>query len=177
MCFEVRTALDPLTLVPAIRRIVADLDRTVPLEDVSTQSRLFKTSITQERIFTWLCGGLALFGILLSSIGLYGVLAFMVTRRTAEIGVRLTLGARPGDVAWPIIRDALWLAGFGLLVGIPVALVLVRILRSVLFGVKPHDPVAIAASTLLVLSVAASAAWLPARRAARVDPVMALRCE
>ncbi len=175
MFFEVRTISDPLTLVPAVRKIVADLDRTIPLEHVSTQLQLFKTSITPERIFTYLCGSLALLGILLSCIGLYGLLALSVSRRTGEIGLRLALGARPRDIAWPIIHNALWLAGLGLAAGIPVALVFVRILRSVLFGVNPHDPLTIVASILLVLSVAAPAAWLPARRATKIDPMGALR--
>jgi len=177
MVFEVRTAGDPLTLVPAVRQIVADLDPAIPLEQISTQVQLFKASITPERIFTYLCSGLALLGILLSCIGLYGLLAFMVTRRTGEIGVRMALGARPRDIAWPVLRSALWLATFGLLVGIPAALALTRVLRSVLFGVAPHDPVAIAAAVLLILAVATLAAWLPARRAARTDPMEALRYE
>jgi predicted permease len=177
MAFEVRTAGDPLTLVPAIRQVVADLDRTVPLEQVATQVQLFKASIAPERIFTYLCSGLALLGILLSCIGLYGLLAFMVTRRTGEIGVRVALGAGPADIAWPVMRSALWLAALGLMVGIPLSLGFVRVLRSVLFGVNPHNPVAILGSILLVLSVAALAAWLPARRAAKIDPMEALRCE
>ena len=177
MAFEVHTAGDPLALVPAVRKIVADLDRTIPLEQISTQSQLFKASITPERIFTYLCSGLALLGVLLSCIGLYGLLAFMVTRRTGEIGVRMALGARPRDVAWPVLRSALWLAVFGLLIGIPLALALTRILHSVLYGVTPHDPITIAASVFLTLAVAALAAWLPARRAAKIDPMVALRDE
>jgi predicted permease len=177
MCFEVRTAGDPLILVPTVRKIVAELDRTIPLENVSTQLQLLKNSITPERIFTFLCGGLAVFGILLSCIGLYGLLAFMVTRRTNEFGVHMALGARPKDIAWPIIRNALWLAGFGLMIGIPLAFGFVRLLRSVLFGVKPHDPITIVASIFLILSVATLAAWLPARRAAKIDPMEALRYE
>jgi len=177
MFFEVRSAGDPLALVPAIRQIVADLDHTVPLENISTQLRLFKASITPERIFTYLCGGLALLGILLSCIGLYGLLAFMVARRTGEIGVRMALGARPRDVAWPVMRSALWLAAFGLLLGLPIALALTRLLRSMLFCVAPHDPITIAASVLLILSVAALAGYLPARRAAKIDPMEALRYE
>jgi ABC-type antimicrobial peptide transport system permease subunit len=177
MAFEVRTADDPLALVPAIRQIVADLDRTIPLEQVATQSQLFKAAITPERLFTYLCSALALLGILLSCIGLYGLLAFMVARRTGEVGVRMALGARPRDVAWPVMRSALRLAVFGLLIGIPLALALARVLRSVLFGVVPHDPMTIAVAALLVLSVAALAAWMPTRRAARVDPMTALRYE
>ena len=177
MAFEVHTAGDPLTLVPAIRQIVAELDRTIPLEQVATQSQLFKAAITPERVFTYLCGGLALLGILLSCIGLYGLLAYMVTRRTGEVGVRMALGAQPRDVAWPVIRSALWLAGFGLLVGLPLAVGLTRVLRSVLFGVTPYDPVTLAASVLLILAVATLAGWLPARRAAKIDPMEALRYE
>jgi predicted permease len=177
MVFEVRTAADPLTLVPAIRQVVADLDRTIPLEQVATQSELFRASITPERIFTYLCSSLALLGILLSVIGLYGLLAFMVTRRTGEIGVRMALGGGPREIAWSVLRSALRLAACGMLVGVPLALVLTRVLRSVLYGVNPHDPLTIVASILLVLFVAALAAWLPARRAARIDPMVALRYE
>ena len=106
-----------------------------------------------------------------------GLLAFIVTRRTGEIGVRLALGAHPCDIAWPVIRNALWLAGFGLMIGIPLSFGCVRILRSILFGVNPYDPITIVLSILLILSVSALAAWLPARRAAKVDPMEALRYE
>ena len=116
-------------------------------------------------------------GIALSCIGLYGLLAFMVTRRTGEIGVRLALGARPGDIAWPVVRGALWLAGSGLIVGIPIALGATRLLRAVLYGVAPHDPVTMVLSVVLILAVAALAAWIPARRAAKVHPMEALRYE
>jgi ABC-type antimicrobial peptide transport system permease subunit len=101
----------------------------------------------------------------------------MVTRRTNEIGVRMALGARPYDAAWPIMRNALSLAAFGLLIGIPLALGLNQALRRVLFGIKPHDPITIIASIFLLLIIAAIAAWLPARRAAKVDPMEALRYE
>lgn len=177
MCFEVRTGGDPLTLVPAVRKIVADLDRTVPMEGVSTQAQLFRAAIIPERVFTYLCGSLAVLGILLSCIGLYGLLAFMVARRTGEIGVRMALGAGPRDVAWPVMLSAVWMVVFGLLFGVPMALAAARVLRGVLYGVSPHDPIAIVAAIVLVLLVAALAAWLPARRAARIDPMVALRYE
>ena len=177
MFFEVLTSHEPLTLVPAVRQIITKLDRTVPMESISTQSQLFKNSISLERFFTILCSGLAILGITLSCIGLYGLLAFMVARRTGEFGVRLALGARPGDIAWPVIRNALWLAGFGLMVGIPIALAAARLLRTVLYGVTPSDPVTIVLSVLLILLVAALAAWIPARRAAKIDPMEALRYE
>ena len=177
MIFEVLTSHEPLTLVPAVRQIVADLDRTIPLERISTQSQLFKDSISVERFFTILCSSLALLGIALSCIGLYGLLAFMVARRTGEIGVRLALGARPSDIAWPVIRNALWLAGFGLIVGIPIALGATRLLHTVLYGVTPYDPITIVLSVVLIFGVAALAAWIPARRAGKIDPMEALRYE
>jgi predicted permease len=177
MFFEVRTVGDPLALVPAVRQVVADLDRTIPLENVSTQLQLLKESITPERLFAHLCGALALLGVLLSCIGLYGLTAYHVNRRQNEIGVRMALGARPRDVAWPVVRSALLVVGIGAICGGAGALALVRLLRSQLYGVAPHDPITLAGSALFLLAVAALAAWLPARRAARIDPMVALRCE
>jgi ABC-type antimicrobial peptide transport system permease subunit len=177
MFFEVRTVLEPLSIVPTIRQTVADLDNTIPMMHISTQTQLLKQSIIIERLFTTLCGSLAVLGILLSCIGLYGLLSFMVTRRTNEIGVRMALGARPRDAAWPVMRNALSLAAFGLLIGIPLALGLNQALRRVLFGIKPHDPITIIASVFLLLIIAAIAAWIPARRAAKTDPMEALRYE
>lgn len=177
MSFEVRTAVDPLTLLPPVREIVTDLSPAIPVENASTQSQLLKTSMAPERLLSALGGGLALLGIGLSGMGLYGLLAFMVTRRTSEFGVRLALGARRSDVAWPVIGNALRMALIGLLIGIPAAVGLSQLLRSVLFGVKPHDPTALMATALVVFAVSALAAWIPARRASRVDPMVALRSE
>lgn len=177
MFFEVRTAMEPLALVPNIRKIVTNLNSAIPLEHVSTQSKLWQTSITPERIFTSLCGGLAVLGIVLSCIGLYGLLAYMVERRTGEIGLRLALGAQRANIAKPVIMNALRLASFGLLIGIVFGLGLTQVLQSVLFGVSPYEPIALMAAALLVLSVAVLAAWLPARKAIRVDPIVALRME
>lgn len=177
MCVTVRSVLAPLSLTPAIHKIVADLDRSIPVNDVTTQRHIFKRSIGLERLFTTLCGVLACIGLLLSCIGLYGLLALTVAHRTSEIGVRMALGARPRDVASPVIRSALALATLGLVVGIPVALGLTRVLHSLLFGVIPRDPLTIVASAGLMLAVAVLAAWIPARRAARINPMEALRCE
>jgi predicted permease len=177
MFFEVRTAGDPLALAPAVRRVVADLDRTIPLENVSTQLQLLQESITPERLFACLCSALALLGVLLSCIGLYGLTAFSVSRRRNEIGVRMSLGARPRDVAWPVVRGALLMAGIGVVFGGAAAVIFVRLLRNMLYGVAPYDPLTLVGSALFLFAVAALAAWLPARRAARIDPMAALRCE
>ncbi len=177
MVVEVQCKSDPLRLLPAVRRVVADVDRGIPMKNITTQAQLFKNSITPERIFANLCSGLAFMGTVLSCIGIYALMAFMVTRRTNEFGVRLALGAQPRDIARPVIVHALHLAGFGLLIGIPISLGFTHILRSVLFGVSPHDPATLALAIGLVLIVAILSAWIPARRAAKIDPMEALRYE
>ncbi len=120
---------------------------------------------------------LALLAVLLVCIGLYGLMAYNVARRTGEIGIRMALGARAQDVAGPIVRQVLWLTGIGVVVGLPVVLLAVPLLRSVVYGTTPHDPITMIGAVILLLAVAAGAAWLPARRAARIDPMVALRSE
>jgi ABC-type antimicrobial peptide transport system permease subunit len=120
---------------------------------------------------------LALLGVLLSCLGLYGLTAFSVSRRRNEIGVRMSLGARPRDVAWPVVRSALLVVGIGVVFGGAAAVIFVRLLRNMLYGVAPYDPLTLVGSALFLFAVAALAAWLPARRAARIDPMAALRYE
>mgnify|MGYP001404369461 CR=1 FL=1 len=177
MCFEVRSGLPAESIVPAVRKTAAALDRNIPLTDVCTQTEQIDQQLTNERLFASLCGFVAVLALSLSCIGLYGLMAYNVARRRSEIGIRMALGARPRDVAWPVVRDALLMTGIGAVLGGAGALVLVRLIKSMLYGVAPHDPLTLAASTLLLLAVAALAAWLPARRAARIDPMVALRCE
>jgi predicted permease len=175
--FTVRTALAPLAIVGAARKAVAAIDPDVPLSDITTQMDLRDENITQERLFATLCGSLAALAVLLSCIGLYGLMAYTVARRTGEIGVRMALGAQQGDISRPILREALLLAAAGLIVGVPTALALAQLIKSQLYGVAPTDPLTLIAGTVLLFSVAALAAWLPARRATRVDPMIALRAE
>jgi ABC-type antimicrobial peptide transport system permease subunit len=177
MYYEVRTDLSPLSLVPSIRRIAADLDSNVPLADIKTQRVQLAESIAQERLFAALGSSLALLAVLLACIGLYGLLAYNVTRRTNELGIRMALGATGRNVAWPILREALMLAALGIALGLPVALALARVTRSLIFGIEPRDPATMIAAALLLLAVATLAAWIPARRAARIDPMEALRYE
>ena len=176
-CFQVRTTLPPLSLAPAVRKIVAELDDNIPLRGLTTQADLFARSIALERIGTVLCGFLALLAVLLVCIGLHGLMAYHVARRTGEIGIRMALGARAQDVARPIVRQALWLTGIGVAAGLPVVLIAVPILRSVVYGIAPRDPLTIMGAAILLFAVAAGAAWLPAHRAARIDPMVALRYE
>jgi predicted permease len=177
MCFQVRSLLPPLSLVPAVRKIVAAVDQTIPLTEVRTQAEQISRQLTLERLFAVLCGFMALLALLLSCIGLYGPMAYNVARRTNEIGVRIAIGARPTDVAWPIVRSALRMTAIGAVFGGASALGLTRLVRAQLYGVAPHDPVTLAGAILVLLTVAACAAWLPARRAARIDPMVALRCQ
>jgi predicted permease len=175
--FEVRTVLPELSLAPAVRKVVSSLDESIPIQQLTTQTDLFNRSIIMDRLYTTLCASLAMLAIVLACIGLYGLLAYHVAQRTGEIGIRMALGARPKDVARPILRQAVLLAVLGVTIAMPITLALSRAMRSVVYGIKPHDPFTMIGSAVLMVAVAALAAWLPARRAAKVDPMVALRYE
>ena len=175
--FEVRTFLPELSLVPAVRKVVSSIDKSIPIQELTTQTDLFNRSIIMERLSTTLCGSLAILAVVLACIGLYGLLAYHVAQRMGEIGIRMALGARPRDVAWPILRQAVLLSAIGVAIAMPVTLALSRAMRSVVYGIKPHDPVTMIGAAVLMIVVAALAAWLPARRAAKIDPMEALRYE
>lgn len=175
--FAVRTSLPPLALAAAVRKTVSVIDPNVPVSDITTQEAVRDGKIAPERMFATLVSALAGLAVLLACIGLYGLLAYSVARRTSEFGIRLALGAQRNDIAGPILREALLLAGAGLVIGLPAALCLAQLVKSQLYGVAPYDPRNLAAAALLLIAVAALAAWLPARRATRVNPVEALRAE
>jgi predicted permease len=177
MICVVRCVLPPLSLVPAVRKAVAEIDGGLPLEGITTQRLALKESLRLERLFTTLFGSFALLALTLSCIGLYGLMAYNLARRTNEMGIRKALGARPCDVARPILRQALLLTATGIAIGLPVALALVGLVRVFIYGIEPHDPLTVLATIVIMVTVAALAAWIPARRAARVDPMTALRYE
>jgi len=177
VAYTVRSVLPPLSLVTAVRKAVADNSPDLPLEGVATHEQLLAESIVMERFFALLCGSLALLALLLSCIGIFGLMSYNVTRRTGEIGIRMALGARPRNVAWPILREALVLTGIGVVLGIPLTLAVTRLMRGLFFGIAAHDPVTIVAAVAVLLGVAVLAALIPARRAARIDPMEALRYE
>ena len=160
-----------------MRKAVAEIDKSLPLEGITTQRLAIKKSLRLERLLAFLIGSFALLGLALSCIGLYGLMAYNVTRRTGEIGIRKALGARTWDVAWPIVRGALILAGMGVAIGSPVALALSGLIRSFFYGIEPYDPLTMIGAAVLMIAVAALAAWIPARRAVKVDPMEALRYE
>lgn len=173
----IRSVLPPMSLVPAVRKAVAEVDRNLPLEGITTQKLALKKSLAQERLFASLCGSLALLALALSCIGLYGIMAYSVARRTGEMGIRKALGAQPWDVARLILRQAVILTGIGIAIGLPSALALVHLIRAIFYGIEPHDPLTMVGTVVIMVAVAALAAWIPARRAARIDPMVALRYE
>jgi ABC-type antimicrobial peptide transport system permease subunit len=132
---------------------------------------------TQRTLAAGLIGSFGLIAALLAAIGLYGVMAYTVTRRTSEIGIRIALGAGYNDVLWMVLRGSLFLVAIGIGIGAPTALALTQVVREALYGIAPNDPVSFVAASVLMLAVATVAAWIPALRAARVDPMQALRHE
>jgi predicted permease len=174
---EVQTAGDPANLASAVRAAVADVDPRVPIADVTTLDAQFTDSLGRDALFARLVGVFSALALILACVGLYGVVSQAVARRTNELGVRLALGADGGDILRMVLRDAAALIGLGLLLGVPAALLAARVIRSQLFGVGTADPVTLLATCALLTAVAIVAGFLPARRAARVDPVVALRAE
>jgi predicted permease len=175
--FAVRTALPPMALANSVRKAVAAIDPNVPVAKLTTQEQLISGTISQERLLATLCGALAAFALVLACIGLYGLLSFNVARRTSEIGVRMALGAQPADVARVILREALVLAAIGIGVGLPAVFAVTRLIRSQLYGVAPTDLGTLIVVTTVLVVVALLSAWWPARRAAKVNPLIALRYE
>ena len=175
--FEVRTASDPKALLPSIRRAVQSVDSNLPIYHLMTQTEQIDKQIFQERMVAWLSGAFALLALLVACIGLYGLLAHEVARRTHEVGIRMALGASPRQVLALVLGRGIRLVSVGVVMGIGAALGLARYLQSLLFGVRPIDPLAYASVTILLLIVTLGACYLPARRATKVDPMVALRYE
>ena len=177
MTLVVRTAGDPITVAAAVRRETRALDPAMPMFEVETLATQVAASLREERLLATLSSGFGLLALLLACLGLYGVLSYAVAQRTKEIGIRMALGAERRDALWLVLRDALRLVLIGAALGIPAALAAARLVASQLFGINAADPGAIVVATLVLLVVAAVAGYLPARRATRVDPLVALRVE
>jgi ABC-type antimicrobial peptide transport system permease subunit len=173
----VRTAGDPESIIGAIRREAASLDPAIPVLQTLTMSEQFDNSIAQERMLTTLCGFFGGLALMLAAVGLYGVMAQSVTRRVREIGIRMALGAQGGEVLWLVLREVTWMVGIGAVIGLPVASALTRLVTTYLYGLTPQDPLSIAGSVVVLLAITAIAGLIPARRATRVDPMIALRYE
>jgi ABC-type antimicrobial peptide transport system permease subunit len=177
MTLHVNTSGDPRVLMPAIQQLVASLDKDLPVYRVQTLADRLDSSVSSERTAATLVGVYGMLALLLAAIGLYGSMAYMVSRRTREIGIRMALGARSTAVLAQVLSEALRLGAFGSVLGLVLALPAARLLRSQLFGVGPADPLTLVVVPFVLAGVVVAAAYIPARRATRVDPVIALREE
>jgi predicted permease len=175
--FELRTAADPQAILPAIREVVAQVNTNLPLYDVKTESEQIDRLLFQERLVARLSGFFALLALVLACVGLYGLLSYEVSRGTREIGIRMALGAQQGSVLKLVLRQGIALAVVGAALGIGVALSVTRYLTSMLYDVHANDPLTMIAVPALLVLVALAACYVPARRAMRVDPMVALRHE
>jgi predicted permease len=175
--FYVRTSQEPSSLAGTLRQLVQKIDLNLPVFDVMTLQEQANQSVFADRVLSFFSLCLGLLASLLAAIGLYGVLAYMVARRTREIGIRMAIGAEPNDVSWLVLREVMKMSGLGLAIGLAVAFGFGLLIESQLYGVKASDPLVFVAATVLLAGVALLAGWLPARTAANVDPMTALRYE
>jgi predicted permease len=173
--FMVRGSVPVTTMLPSIRRAVGSVDPLVALSGVSTMDAAVGRLLALDRFTRVLLIALGITGLLLAMVGVYGVIGYFVTQRQHEVGVRIALGASSRSVQWLVVSQGLVLAGIGVVVGLPIALMAARFLRAFLFGITAHDPVTYVAVAVLLAVVAVLAAYVPARRATRIDPLEALR--
>jgi predicted permease len=177
MTAYVRTTLPSKQMFPVLRSTVQQMDANLPVYGMKTEESQRDDVLAVERLAASLSTAFGILATLLAAVGLYGVMAFLVARRTREIGVRMALGAVPGDVIWIVLREVLLLVGVGVAIGLPAALALSRVLRTQLYGISAFDPLSVIVALTAIVLIAALSAYLPARRATRVDPVSALRYE
>jgi predicted permease len=177
VAFYVKTSMDSKSMFTALRRKVRELDGGMPVYGMKTLGRQLDETLSTERLIAVLSAAFGLLATVLAALGLYGVMAFMVARRTKEIGLRMALGAPQAQVIWMVMRETLVRVAAGLAIGIPAALAVSRYVSTQLFGVKATDIASAAAALAILAVVAAVAGFLPARRASMIDPIQALRYE
>jgi predicted permease len=175
--FEVRYSGDTAATVAAIRQAIHDVDYALPVSDVTTLDERVARSISNQRLVAQLSSFFGVLAVFLSCIGIYGLMSYVVSRRTNEIGVRMALGAEPAHVLWLVLRESLWLVAVGTAIGVPVALASQGLVSSMLFGLRPNDPATLVGGVVVLVLVAALAGYLPARRASRIDAMISLRYE
>jgi ABC-type lipoprotein release transport system permease subunit len=177
LALAVRCFGDPITFAAPVRREIQSVRSTLLITNVSTMERQIEQTLLRERLVAVLAAAFGTIALLLAGIGLYGVLAYAVTRRTNEIGIRMALGATRSGVVWMILREAFAVAACGIMIGIPLVLAVGQIAKASLYGVEPFDPIALVSAALLLVVLAGIAAVLPGRRASLLDPSTALRRE
>jgi predicted permease len=174
---HIRTTSDPTPLTPQVRQMINQIDDKLPIYGVTTLDEQLRKNLDQERLIAQLVSFFGALALILACIGLYGVMAHGVARRTNEIGIRMALGARGGNIAWMVLRETLYLVLAGLVIGVPGALIGAKLISAQLFGMKPADPLTLVGAGVVLTIVALLAGYLPARRASRVNPLNALRYE
>jgi putative ABC transport system permease protein len=172
-----RSQTDTATLTPLIENSVWSVDKNLPLKQVKTMTEVLSATVAEPRFHTWLLIAFAVVGLVLTLVGIYGVISYSVSRRTHEIGIRMALGAKPQSVLRMVLKQGATLAVMGAILGLLVSLALMRFLGSQLYDIKPGDPATLVGAALLMVAVALAASYIPARRATRVDPMVALRYE
>jgi ABC-type antimicrobial peptide transport system permease subunit len=177
MGLVVRTVGDPTMIAKDVQRVLHDLDPALPLYNVKPMISVVSSSMAQLSFTMLILGVASAVTLLLGAIGLYGVIAYIVGMRTREFGVRIALGAQPRAVATMVARQGMALTGIGIVFGVALFALVARYLRSLLYGIEPGDPLTLVGVSLVLVMIAALASWVPARRAARSDPMNALRAE
>jgi predicted permease len=177
LTYAIRTRLSPAELVPALRNVVQQADRDLPIIDIRTQQEQIDGNMQMERAFAALTSGFGVLALALACVGIYGIMAYSVANRRNEIGIRMALGAQQGAVIWLVVRDVVMMLAVGAVLGLAASLAAGRLVASLLYGVKSYDPAPLAIAVLLLGAATGIAAYLPARRAARLDPMVALREE
>jgi ABC-type antimicrobial peptide transport system permease subunit len=177
MTYEIRTTGSPTALAPAVRQTVRQADSRLAIYDLKSQTTHIDQEISTEITLARLCVVFATLALVIACVGLYGTVAFNVARRTAEIGVRMTLGARGGQIVWMVLRETVVMTAVGVGIGIPLALAGSVYVRTLLFDVQPRDPAAMAIAVGALMLCASAAGLIPARRAAGIDPMTAIRHE
>jgi hypothetical protein len=177
MIYELRTAGSPLGYVRTVRELIHETDPRLPVSEIQTQSALIDATINREVVFARLSTGFALLALAIACVGLYGAMSYNVARRTGEIGIRMALGAPRSRVVWMVLREVLLLVVAGLVIGIPAALFGTKLLKSSLYAAQPNGPISLTVAAVSLVVAATLAGYVPARKASRIDPTVALRCE
>ena len=171
----VRTQVDPLSLGTAVRKVVWEIDKDQPVSDIRSMEEIVSRAVARQRFSMMLLGIFAMLALVLAAVGIYGVMSYSVAQRTQEIGIRMALGAQRSDVLKMAVGQGLRLVLIGIVIGLAVAFGLTRVMASLLFGVSATDPATFVTISLVLVSVAVLASYIPALRAARIDPMVALR--